>query len=84
VSKDVTVQSNERYLTRMNTYRWIESLKDFKINYSSSYHITIKKIPERLVIFDEVDLIRSSIAHNNKIKNPKRRFCSIAQQKRSI
>jgi hypothetical protein len=28
---------------------------------------SIKKIPERLEIFDEVDLIRESIAHNNRL-----------------
>jgi hypothetical protein len=38
-------------------------------NYNSSYHSSIKKIPERLEIFDEVDLIRESIAHNNRLDN---------------
>ena len=30
-------------------------------------HSSIKKIPERLEIFDEVDIIRKSIAHNNRL-----------------
>jgi hypothetical protein len=47
------------------------NIKDFLNNYNSSYHSSIKKIPERLKIFDEVDLIRDSIAHNNKISNSK-------------
>ena len=37
--------------------------------YNSSYHSSIKRIPERLLIFDEVDLIRDNIAHNNKLSN---------------
>ena len=36
---------------------------------NSSYHSSIKKIPERLDIFDEVDLIRDIIKHNLKISN---------------
>jgi hypothetical protein len=59
----------EKYLTRMNTNQWIGSLKDVIDNYNSSYHSSIKKIAESLELFDEVDLIRSSIAHNNKINN---------------
>ncbi len=61
----------EKYLTRMNTNRWIENINDFINNYNSSYHSSIKKIPERLEIFDEVDSIRSSIAHNTKISKSK-------------
>jgi hypothetical protein len=57
----------EKYLTRMNTNRWIESIKDFVNNYNPSYRSNIKEIPERLEIFGEVDLIRDSIAHNNKL-----------------
>ena len=34
---------------------------------NSSYHSSIKRIPERLEIFDEVDLIPANIAHNNRI-----------------
>jgi hypothetical protein len=57
----------EKYLTRMDFNRWIDNLQDFVDNYNSSYHRSIKKIPERLEIFDEVDLIRDSIKHNLKI-----------------
>jgi hypothetical protein len=57
----------EKYLTSMNSNRWIDYLDDFVQNYNSSYHSSIKRIPERLEIFDEVDLIRANIAHNNKI-----------------
>ena len=53
----------EKYLTRMNSNRWIDNLQDFVDNYNSSYHSSIKKIPARLEIFDEVDLIRDSIKH---------------------
>ena len=49
----------EKYLTRMDSNRWIDNLQDFVHNYNSSYHSSIKKIPERLEIFDEVDLIRN-------------------------
>jgi hypothetical protein len=59
----------EKYLTSMNTNRWIDHLEDFVDNYNSSYHSSIRTIPERLEIFDEVELIRESIAHNNKISN---------------
>ena len=55
----------EMFLTKMNSNRWIDHLDDFVVNYNSSYHRSIKQIPERLEIFDEVDLIRDSIAHNN-------------------
>jgi molybdopterin converting factor small subunit len=54
----------EKYLTRMDSNRWIDNLQDFVDNYNSSYHSSIKKIRERLEIFDEVDLIRDSIKHN--------------------
>ena len=57
----------EMYLTKMNSNRWIDNLDDFVENYNSSYHKSIKKIPERLEIFDEVDIIRDSIAHNKKL-----------------
>jgi hypothetical protein len=57
----------EKYLTSRNSNRWIDKLEDFVENYNSSYHSSIKKIPERLEIFDEVDLIRESIAHNNRL-----------------
>jgi hypothetical protein len=57
----------EKYLTSKNTNRWIDNLGDFVQNYSSSYHSSIAKIPERLETFDEAELIRKSIAHNNKV-----------------
>lgn len=59
----------EKYLTSMNTNRWIDYIEDFTQNYNSSYHTSINRIPERLEIFDEVDLIRANIAHNNKIES---------------
>ena len=59
----------EKYLTSKNSNRWIDRLKDFVSNYNSSYHTTIKNIPERLEIFDEVDLIRSSIKHNRELED---------------
>ena len=59
----------EKYLTRMDSNRWIDNIDDFVHNYNSSYHSSIKKIPERLEIFDEVDLIRDIIKHNLKISN---------------
>ena len=55
------------------------NINDFVNNYNSSYHGSIKKIPERLEIFDEVDLIRSSIAHNNKISNSKIQICDFVR-----
>ena len=57
----------EKYLTSKNNNRWIDYIEDFTQNYNSSYHSSIKRIPERLEIFDEVELIRANIAHNNKI-----------------
>jgi hypothetical protein len=47
--------------------RWFDNLTDFVQNYNSSYHSSIAKIPERLEMFDEAELIRKSIAHNNKV-----------------
>ncbi len=49
----------EKFLTRVDSNRWIDHLQDFVQNYNSSFHSSIKNIPERLEIFDEVDLIRS-------------------------
>ena len=57
----------EKYLTSKNTNRWIDKLPDFVQNYNSSFHSSIFKIPERLEMFDEADLIRKSIAHNNQV-----------------
>jgi hypothetical protein len=57
----------EKYLTSKNTNRWIDNLPDFVHNYNSSFHSSIAKIPERLEMFDEAELIRKSIAHNNKV-----------------
>ena len=57
----------EKYLTSNNTNRWIDNLGDFVQNYNSSYHSSIAKLPERLETFDEAELIRKSIAHNNKV-----------------
>ena len=59
----------EKYLTKVNSNRWIDSLPDFVANYNSSYHRSIKNIPERLEIFDEVELIRDTIKHNLKISD---------------
>ena len=59
----------EKYLRRMDSNRWVDNLQDFVHYYNSSYHSSIKKIPERLQIFDEVDLIRDIIKHNLKISN---------------
>eukprot|EP00835_Amoeboradix_gromovi_P002672 NODE_156_length_16689_cov_0.273960.p5 type:complete len:344 gc:universal NODE_156_length_16689_cov_0.273960:13130-12099(-) len=57
----------EKYLTSKNTNRWIDKLPDFVQNYNLSFHSSIAKIPERLEMFDEVELIRKSIAHNNQV-----------------
>ena len=59
----------EKYLTSQNTNRWIDNLDDFVQNYNSSYHSNIRKIPERLEMFDEAELIRKSIAHNNQVES---------------
>jgi hypothetical protein len=48
-------------------------------NYNSSYHRIIKKTPERLEIFDEVDLIRESIAHNNRLDNKSIKRCDFVR-----
>jgi hypothetical protein len=47
----------EKYLTSRNSNRWIDKLEDFVENYNSSYHSSIKKIPERLEIFDVVKVL---------------------------
>lgn len=57
----------EKYLTSTNSNRWIDDLESFVQNYNSSYHSSIRKIPERLEIFGEVELIRNSIAHNSSL-----------------
>ena len=44
-------------------------MKDSVSNYNSSYHTTNKNIPECLELFDEVDLIRSSIKHNRELED---------------
>lgn len=59
----------EKYLTKMDSNRWIDDLQDFVENYNSSYHSTIKNYPNRLEIFNEVELIRKSIEHNLKVSN---------------
>lgn len=59
----------EKYLTKRNSNRWIDAWKDFVENYNSSYHTSIKDIPERLEIFDEVELIRKSIKHNRQLED---------------
>ncbi|KAI3653132.1 hypothetical protein MP228_002557 [Amoeboaphelidium protococcarum] len=59
----------EKYLTSKNTNRWIDKLQDFVQNYNSSFHSSISKIPEQLEMYDEVEFIRKSIAHNNSVKN---------------
>jgi hypothetical protein len=64
----------EKYLTKMDSNRWIGRLQDFVENYNSSYHSTIKNIPERLELFDEVEWIRKSIEHINNSKIEKGDF----------
>jgi hypothetical protein len=59
----------EKYLTSKNTNRWIDKLQDFVQNYNSSFHSSISKIPEQLEMYDEVELIRKSIEHNNRVTN---------------
>jgi len=59
----------EKYLTSKNTNRWIDKLQDFVQNYNSSFHSSISKIPEQLEMYDEAELIRKSIAHNNHVTN---------------
>lgn len=57
----------EKYLTSMNSNRWIDALEDFVGNYNSSFHSSIRDFPERLEVFDEVDLIRANIKHNKQM-----------------
>ena len=59
----------EKYLTSKNTNRWIDKLQDFVQNYNSSFHSSISKIPEQLEMYDEAELIRKSIDHNNRVTN---------------
>jgi Integrase core domain len=59
----------EKYLTSKNSNRWVDKLKDFVENYNSSYHSGIQNIPERLEIFDEVELIRTNIKHNKELED---------------
>ena len=56
-------------LLKWTRNRWIDNLPDFVDNSNSSYRSSIKKIPERLEIFNDVDLIRNSIKHNLKISD---------------
>ena len=71
----------EKYLTGSNTNRWIDNLSDFVQNYNSSYHSSISKIPERLESFDEAELIRKSIDHNNRVTDSAItwRFCTFVE-----
>jgi hypothetical protein len=39
----------------MNTDLWIDNSEDYVENYNSAYHSGIRRIPERLEIFDEVE-----------------------------
>jgi len=59
----------QKYLTKKNSNRWIDALKDFVANYNSAYHTTIRAIPERLELFDELELIQNSIKHNKQFDN---------------
>ena len=61
----------EKYLSSKNSNRWIDNVSNFIQNYNSSYHSSIRRIPERLEIFDEVELIRNNIANNDRIKSTK-------------
>ncbi|KAI3655499.1 hypothetical protein MP638_004443, partial [Amoeboaphelidium occidentale] len=38
-------------------------------NHNSSFYSSISKIPEQLEMYDEAELIRKSIAHNNRVTN---------------
>ena len=58
----------EKYLTSKNSNKWAEGLTDFVQNYNSSYHTTIKSIPERLEVFDEAEFIQNSIKHNRELE----------------
>ena len=55
----------EKYLTSKNTNIWIDNLSYFVQNYNSSFHSSIATIPERREMFDEAELFRKNIAHNN-------------------
>jgi len=59
----------EKYLTSKNTNRWIDNIGDLVQTYNSSFHSSISNIPEQLEMYDEADLIRKSIAHNNRVTN---------------
>jgi hypothetical protein len=59
----------EKYLTSKNTNRWIDKLLDFVQNYNSSFHSSISNIPEQPEMYDEAELIRKSIDHNNRVTN---------------
>jgi hypothetical protein len=59
----------EKYLTSKNSNRWIDKLQDFVQNYNSSFHSSISKIPEQVEMYDEAELIRKSITHNNRVTN---------------
>ena len=71
----------EKYLTGNNTNRWIDNLSDSVQNYNSSYHSSISKIPERSESFDEAELIRKSIDHNNRVTDSAItwRFCTFVE-----
>jgi Integrase core domain len=69
----------EKYITNLDTNRWIDNLDDFVQNYNSSYHSMIKKIPEQLEIFDEAELIRKSIAHNNQVESDSIKRCDFVR-----
>ena len=71
----------EKYLTLANSNRWIDYIEDFADNYNSSYHSSIRSIPERLELFDEVDLIRDSIEHNNKVTIQKGDFVRLLNKR---
>ena len=38
----------EKFLTKMDSNRWIDNIEDFIDNYNSSYHSTIKNYPDQL------------------------------------
>jgi hypothetical protein len=59
----------EKYMTSKNTNRWIDNLGDFVQNYNSSFNSSISNIPEQLEMYDEAELIRKSIDHNNRVTN---------------
>jgi hypothetical protein len=55
------------HLRSVNSNQWIDKLDDFVENCNFSNPSSIKKIPERLEIFDKVDIIRDSFAHNDRL-----------------